>query len=70
MSQVRACRLLGFSRSSLNYRPQRPDDTAVRERLRELAMERVIFGAPGWICTILGRMVGGCVAGLRLRRTV
>jgi hypothetical protein len=52
-------------RLSRNYRLQRPDDTAVRERLRELATERVISGAPGWICTILGRMIRGCAAGLR-----
>ena len=51
MSRVRACRLVGLNRSSLNYRPRRPDDSAVRERLRELAGERRRFGYRrlGWL---------------------
>jgi putative transposase len=51
MSRVRACRLVGLNRSSLNYWPRRPDDSAVRERLRELAAERHRFGYRrlGWL---------------------
>jgi putative transposase len=44
LSQVRACRLVGLNRSSMNYRPRRPDDSLLRQRLRELAAERRRFG--------------------------
>ena len=44
MSRVRACRLGGLNRSSLNYQPKRPDDSMVRQRLCELAAERRRFG--------------------------
>ncbi len=51
LSQVRACRLVGLNRSSLNYRPRRPDDSLLRQRLRELAAERRRFGYRrlGWL---------------------
>lgn len=51
LSQVRACRLVGLNRSSLNYRPRRPDDALLRQRLRELAAERRRFGYRrlGWL---------------------
>jgi len=51
LSQVRACRLVGLNRSSMNYRPRRPDDSALRQRLRELAAERRRFGYRrlGWL---------------------
>ncbi len=42
MSRVRACRLVGLNRSSLSY--QRPDDSRLRQRLRELAAPRRRFG--------------------------
>jgi putative transposase len=44
MSRVRACRLVGLNRSSLNYQSKRPDDSTVRQRMRELAAERRRFG--------------------------
>jgi putative transposase len=44
LSQRRACGLLGMDRTSFRYRSARPDDTAVRERLRALAAERRRFG--------------------------
>ena len=58
MSQVRACRLVGLNRSSLNYQPQRPDDTRVRERLRELAAQRRRFGYRrlGWLLAREGHL--------------
>jgi putative transposase len=43
-SERRACRLIGVDRTAFQYRPRRPDDTGVRERLRELANERRRFG--------------------------
>lgn len=43
-SERRACRLLAIDRSTLRYRPVRSDDTALRQRLRELALERRRFG--------------------------
>ena len=44
MSERRACRLVLVQRSSVRYRRRRGDDTALRTRLRELAMERRRFG--------------------------
>jgi putative transposase len=51
LSQVRACRLVGLNRSSMNYRPRRPDDSMLRQRLRELAAQRRRFGYRrlGWL---------------------
>ena len=51
LSQVRACRLVGLNRSSMHYRPRRPDDSLLRQRLRELAAERRRFGYRrlGWL---------------------
>jgi len=51
LSQRRACRLVGVDRSTLRYQCRRPDDTAVRQRLRELAAERRRFGYRrlGWM---------------------
>jgi putative transposase len=44
VSQRRACEVIGADRSSVRYRSTRPDDAAVRSRLRELAAERRRFG--------------------------
>lgn len=44
VSQRCACRLVGISRSTVRYRPQPRDDTALVERLRELARQRPRFG--------------------------
>ena len=57
MSRVRACRLVGLNRSSLSYQPRRPDDSMVRQRLRELAAERRPFGYRrlGWLLAREGR---------------
>jgi len=44
LSQRRACRLAGLDRSTLRYQRKRPDDSALRQRLRELAAERRRFG--------------------------
>jgi hypothetical protein len=41
MSWVRACRLVGLNRSSLNYQSKRPDDSTARQRLRELRLSRL-----------------------------
>jgi putative transposase len=51
LSQRRACRLVGLDRSSLRYQYKRPDDSAVRRRLRELAALRRRFGYRrlGWL---------------------
>lgn len=42
--QSAACRLVGLNRSSLSYRPKRPDESKLRQRPRELAAERRHFG--------------------------
>jgi putative transposase len=44
VSQRRACSVIGADRTSVRYRCRRPDDTALRERLRSLASERRRFG--------------------------
>ena len=44
MSQRRACEALGVDRSSVRYRSCRPDDAAIRARLREIATVRRRFG--------------------------
>ena len=45
-SERRACRWLGWGRSAVRYQPQRPADTALRQRLRELATEHPRWGSP------------------------
>jgi putative transposase len=44
MSERRAIRVIGADRSTVRYRSTRPDDTALRERLKALARERRRFG--------------------------
>jgi putative transposase len=44
VSQRRACRTIGADRGSIRYRSRRPDDSAIRARLRELAASRRRFG--------------------------
>lgn len=44
ISERRACAILGTDRSTIRYRSVRPDDGAVRARLRGLAGERRRFG--------------------------
>jgi putative transposase len=59
LSQRRACELVGFDRSTLRYRRRRADDSAIRERLRELAAERRRFGYRrlGWMLAREGHTV-------------
>ena len=51
LSQRRACRLVGIDHSIWRYQPRRADDSALRQRLRELAQERRRFGYRrlGWL---------------------
>jgi putative transposase len=51
LSQRHACRLVGLDRSTLRYQRKRPDDAALRQRLRDLAAERRRFGYRrlGWM---------------------
>lgn len=44
MSERRAIRVIGTDRASIRYRSRRPDDSALRERLKALAQERRRFG--------------------------
>jgi len=44
MSERRACRVIGADRASVRYQATRPDDGALRERLKALAQERRRFG--------------------------
>lgn len=45
-SERRACRWLGFHRSAVRYVTRRSDDTALRQRLRELAAAHPRWGSP------------------------
>ena len=44
MSERRACRLIKADRKTVRYRSRRPQDHALRGRLRELAAEQRRFG--------------------------
>ncbi|MGE3745805.1 MAG: IS3 family transposase [Sphingomonadaceae bacterium] len=44
MSERRACRVIDADRKSVRYRSTRDDDTALREKLRDLANQRRRFG--------------------------
>ena len=44
MSQRRACRVIDTDRTSVRYQATRPDDVALRQRLKALAQERRRFG--------------------------
>jgi putative transposase len=44
MIQRRACRVIDTDRTSVRYQATRPDDAALRERLKALAQERRRFG--------------------------
>ena len=43
-SQRRACSFVGVDRKTFRYAPKRPEDAALRQRLRDLASERRRFG--------------------------
>ena len=45
LSERRACGIVGVARRVVRYEPVRPDDGALRPRLRELAGERRRFGS-------------------------
>jgi putative transposase len=51
LSQRHVCRLVNMDRSTLRYQVKRPDDSTLRQRLRELAAERRRFGYRrlGWM---------------------
>lgn len=44
MSERRACTLIGADRSSVRYVARRPDDGALRTRMKEIAHDRRRFG--------------------------
>ena len=66
VSQRRACQVIGADRRSMRYRSVRPDDAALRVRLRELAAVRRRFGYRRLL--ILLRREGMCVSHKKLRR--
>ena len=43
-SQRRACALIGMAAKTYRYQASRPDDAALRQRMREIASERRRFG--------------------------
>src|SRR5690606_3772313 len=44
LSERRACRALAVHRTPIRYRSRRGDDAPLRQRLRELAADRLTFG--------------------------
>ena len=44
LSERRACQVIGTDRTSVRYQSVRPDDVALRERLKALAQQRRRFG--------------------------
>jgi len=44
VSQRRACDILAVDRSSVRYKSIRPDDTALRKTMKDIAAERLRFG--------------------------
>lgn len=44
LSERRACSIVGANRKMIRYDSSRPQDTALRSRLRDLANERRRFG--------------------------
>jgi putative transposase len=66
VSQRRACQAISADRSSMRYRSVRPDDAALRGRLRELAAIRRRFGYRRLL--ILLRREGTLVNHKKLRR--
>jgi hypothetical protein len=48
VSERRACRAIGVSRSVVRYRSVRPHQAVLRERVKELAAVRVRSGLPGY----------------------
>ena len=66
VSQRRACRTIGADRRSMRYRSIRPDDAALRSRLRELAAQRRRFGYRRLL--VLIRREGMTVNHKKLRR--
>ena len=46
LSERKACELVNISASVYRYKPKESNDSALRERLRELAGERKRFGSP------------------------
>jgi putative transposase len=59
LSQRRACRLVGIDRATLRYQCKRVDDSALRQRLRELAAQRRRFGYRrlGWMLAREGHIM-------------
>ena len=66
VSQRRACQAIDADRTSIRYRSVRPDDAALRARLRELAAVRRRFGYRRLL--ILLRREGALVNHKKLRR--
>ena len=66
ISERRACRIFAVDRGSVRYRHRRPDDGALRERLRTLAAVRRRFGYRR--LHVLLEREGVCVNHRKLRR--
>ena len=50
MSERRACRVIGTDRTSVRYQSVRPDDVALRERLKALAQQRRRLAIVAYTC--------------------
>ena len=52
LSQRHTCLFLNIYCATLRYQSKRPDDAALRQRLRELAAERPLFSYPRSGCML------------------
>ena len=72
LSERRACALVGVSRRVIRYEPTRPDDGALRRRLRELAAERrrfrILCVVDGFSRECLARVADTSLSGARVAR--
>ena len=56
VSERRACAIFGVDRSMVRYRSRRPNDDAIRERMRKLAMSTGASVSAAWAscCAVKG----------------
>jgi putative transposase len=66
VSERRACRVLKVCRATVQYRPVKRDDSALRLRIKEIAATRVRYGYPR--VHVLPRREGWCVNRKRVYR--
>ncbi|KGD13639.1 putative transposase [Burkholderia pseudomallei] len=57
VAEQRACRLVAISRSVYQYRSHRDAQSALRQRMCEIAATRVRYGYRKYVCCCYGRAI-------------